>query len=237
MPKSQMSRQSLNQLIIMTQPTIPSVPPPPPPPPPNSARRTIVDRARDILIIPKKEWDLVDKEPANVGSILAGYVLPMLSIGALTSFIGRGLIGVSVGFMGTNASVKAGLIAALLFVVFTIITVFIVAAAIDVLAQSFSSEKNWGKSFQLAAYSLTAMYLGALFLIWPPLNIVAIICSLYCIYQLYTGIPVMKKTTVDKQVAYLAVIIIITVICLILVTIIQSKIIEAINTPRIPRLF
>jgi uncharacterized membrane protein required for colicin V production len=81
------------------------------------------------------------------------------------------------------------------------------------------------------------MYLGSLFLIWPPLQIVSIICSLYCVYQLYTGIPILKKTTVDKQVAYLAVIIIITVICLILVGIIESKIIQAINRPKVPRLF
>lgn len=218
----------------MNQPT--PTPPPPPSVPPH--QRTIVDRARDILIIPKKEWELIDKEKANIGLILAGYVLPLLGIGALATFIGQGLIGQGQDILGrSNANVTAGLVGALLFVVFTVITVFIVAAATDALAQSFSSEKNWGKSFQLAAYSLTAMYLGSLFLIWPPLQIVSIICSLYCVYQLYTGIPILKKTTVDKQVAYLAVIIIITVICLILVGIIESKIIQAINRPKVPRLF
>ena len=212
--------------------------PPPPPPPATPHKGTIVDRARDILIIPKKEWEIIDKETANIGGILAGYVLPLLGIGALATFIGQGLIGQGRDLLGrTNTNVTAGLVGALLFVVFTVITVFIVAAAIDALAQSFSSEKNWGKSFQMAAYSLTAMYLGSIFLIWPPLSIVSIICSLYCVYQLYTGIPIMKKTTVDKQVAYLAVIIIITVICLILVGIIESKIIQEINRPKIPRLF
>ena len=160
----------------------PTQAPPPPPPPATPHKRTIVDRARDILITPKKEWEIIDKETANIGVILAGYVLPLLAIGALATFIGQGLIGQGRDFLGrTNANVTAGLIGALLFVVFTVINVFIIAAAIDALAQSFSSEKNWGKSFQMAAYSLTAMYLGAIFLIWPPLNIVAIICSLYCV--------------------------------------------------------
>ena len=215
-----------------------SAPPPPPHPTATPHKGTIVDRARDILITPKSEWLKIDKETPNIGGILAGYVLPLLGIGALATFIGQGLIGQSLGpFGGTTANVTAGLIGALLFVVFTMITVFIVAAAIDGLAQSFSSEKNWGKSFQMAAYSLTAMYLGSIFLIWPPLGIVSIICSLYCVYQLYTGIPIMKKTTVDKQVAYLAVIIIITIICIILVGIIESKIIQEINRPKVPRLF
>ncbi|MCZ2459717.1 MAG: YIP1 family protein [Chitinophagales bacterium] len=211
-----------------------SFPPGPPPPQPPSRNTTIVDRARNILILPKQEWPVIDREPGNIGAIVGGYILPMTSIGALATFIGQGLIGVGQGpFGGTTASVKAGLIGALLYVVLTLVTVFIIAAVIDVLAESFSSEKNWIKSFQLSAYSLTAMYLGAIFLIWSPLAIIAILCSLYCIYQLYTGIPIMKKTAVDKQVAYLAVIIIVTAICIILVSIIQSKIIQEINKPKI----
>ena len=47
----------------------------------------------------------------------------------------------------------------------------------------------------------------------------------------------MKKTTVDKQVAYLAVIIIITMVCIILVGIIENKILQEINRPKTPRLF
>ncbi|MBS1631573.1 MAG: YIP1 family protein [Bacteroidetes bacterium] len=222
----------------MNQQTTPPIPPVPPTPSTQSHKPTIVDRARNILITPKDEWQVIDKEPANIGMILGTYVLPMCAIGGLATFIGQGLIGTRINqFLGgTTASVKAGLIGALLFVVLTLVTVFIVAAVIDVLAESFTSQKNWGKSFQLAAYSLTAMYLGSFFLIWPPLGIVAIICSLYCVYQLYTGIPIMKKTAVDKQVAYLAVIIIVTAICVILVSIIQSKIIQEINRPQIPRI-
>ncbi|MCC7402486.1 MAG: YIP1 family protein [Chitinophagaceae bacterium] len=218
----------------MDQQSTQPAPPGPPPPQPPRKNTTIVDRARNILITPKQEWPVIDAEPGNAGALIGGYVLPLLSIGALASFIGQGLIGISLGpFGGTFASIKGGLIAALLFVVFTLVTVFIVAAVIDVLAQSFSSEKNWPKSLQLSAYSLTAMYIGAIFLIWPPLGIISILCSLYCIYQLYTGIPVMKKTSVDKQVAYLAVIIIVTAICIILVSIIQSKIMQEINRPKL----
>lgn len=221
----------------MDQQSTPPTPPPTPAPPSSGGPHkgiNVIERAKNILITPKNEWYAVDKEVGNVGIILTTYVLPLLGIGALTSFIGQGLIGQSLGpFGGSTANIKAGLIAALLFVVFTVITLFIVAATIDALAQTFGSEKNWGKSFQLAAYSLTALYIGSFFLIFPALGILVIICSLYCIYQLYTGIPIMKKTTVDKQVAYLALIILVTIVCLILLGIVESKIIEAINRPRL----
>jgi hypothetical protein len=143
----------------------------------------VIDRAKNILITPKNEWMVVDKEPpTTVGAIVTSYILPLLSIGAIATFIGQGLIGRNLGaFAGSTASVKAGLIGALLYVVLTLVTVFIVAAAIDALAQSFQSEKNWLKSFKLAAYSLTPAYVGAIFLIFPALGILVILCTIYSI--------------------------------------------------------
>ena len=146
----------------------------------------VIDRAKNILITPVNEWPVVDKEPANVVTILTSYVLPMLSIGVVATFIGMGLIGQSLPLGGSTASVKAGLIGAIMYVVLSVITVFIVAATIDVLAPSFASEKNWNKSFQMSAYSLTASYVGAIFLLFPALNILVILmhpllhlCPLY----------------------------------------------------------
>lgn len=220
-------------------------PPTPPPPPPPTTKITstlphsgvnIIDRAKNILITPKEEWYKVDNELTPVSTVLGSYVLPMCLIGALATFIGQGLIGQNVPLVGSTASVKMGLIGALLFVALQVITVFIVAAAIDALSQTFASEKNWRKSFQLSAYSLTASYVGALFFIFPALNIIVIICTIYCVYPLYTGIPVIKKTTADKQVAYLAVIILITVVAVILVGVVQNEIIKSINRPQVPGL-
>jgi Yip1 domain len=222
------------------QPTVMDQRPTPPPipkiPGPSQQHKgiNVIDRAKNILVTPNKEWLLVDTEQTTVSTILTAYILPMLAIGALATFIGQGLIGQSLGPLGgSTASIKAGLIGALLYVVLSIVTVFIVAVAIDGLAQSFESEKNWNKSFQLAAYSLTASYVGALFFLFPALHILVIICTIYCIYPLYTGIPIMKKTTVDKQVAYLAVVILITIVAVILVGVIQTEIIKAFNRPTI----
>ncbi|MEI9944747.1 MAG: Yip1 family protein [Chitinophagaceae bacterium] len=216
----------------MAQQPVPPVPPPPPPP---VVRKgiSIVDRAKNILITPKSEWLVVDREPYSPSTILTSYVLPMMVIGVAATFIGQGLIGRNLGpLLGSTASVKAGLIGALLYVILSVITVYIVAATIDVLSESFGSQKNWKKSFELAAYSLTASYIGAIFLLFPALNIIVILCTVYSIYPLYTGIAPMKKTPVDKQVAYLAVIILITIVATILVGLIQTEIIKSINRPR-----
>ena len=202
-----------------------TAPPPPPPPVPGASRSgiNIVDRAKNILITPKTEWTVVDREPANVPTVLLSYVLPMLLIGAFTTFLGFGLI----GNQGIKLGAGGGVIRAIIFVVFTVILVFAMGATIEILAPSFMAEKNWTKSYKVAAYSMTAAYLAAFFWIFPALWILVLICSLYSVYALYTGIGVIKKTTADKQVAYFAIVLLITVVLYILLSLLFTEIYKA----------
>ena len=216
-------------------------PPTPPPLPVQSSvvsqRKgiNVIDRAKNILITPKTEWAVIEKETYSNPIILSSYVLPMLLIGAVATFIGQGLIGVSTGFGGSTANITSGFVGMLLFALHTVVLVFGIAAAIDVLGPSFGAEKNWIRSFQLSAYSLTAAYVGSLFLIFPALWILVLLCTLYSLYPLYTGLPILKKTPADKQIAYFAVILIITVLLAILLGILEREIIKAVQ-PR-PRGF
>jgi hypothetical protein len=195
----------------------------------------IVDRAKNILFAPKPEWVIINNERKSVSTVLTSYVLPLLSIGVVATFIGQGLIGRNLGpYLGSTASVKAGLIGALLYVAISVIHVFVMAGIIEVLAPSFASEKNWEKSFELAGYSLTAAFVGAIFMIFPALSILVILCSIYSLYALYMGIPIMKKTPEDKQVGYLAVIILLTIVAMILIGLIQAEIMKSINRPSMP---
>jgi hypothetical protein len=208
------------------QPT-PQAPPPPPPSSPATPYRSanIVDRVKNILITPKPEWDIINREQSGVTAVFTSYVLPLLLIGAFASFIGFGLIGIH----GLKAGAGGGAIRAIIFVVFMAVLIFGVGAAIDVLAPSFGSEKNWTKSYKLAAYSFTAAYLAAFFWIFPALWILVLICSLYSLYALYTGIAEIKKTTADKQVAYFAVTVLITVILYILLYLLFIEIYKAVQ--------
>jgi hypothetical protein len=212
-----------NQLFEMAQQPTPPPPPPPPPSPGSHTGNNIVDRAKNILVTPKQEWQIIDREPANVSTVLFSYVLPMLLIGALATFLGFGLIGQN----GIKLGADGGLIRAIIFVVFTTVLVFAMGATIEILAPSFMSEKNWTKSFKIAAYSMTAVYLAAFFWIFPALWILVLLCSLYSAYALYTGIGVVKKTTPDKQVAYFAIVLLITVVLYILLSLLFTEIYKA----------
>src|SRR4051812_40028766 len=102
----------------------------------------LVDRAKNILITPKTEWDVIAAEPGDPKSIVVQYVLPLAAVAAVAGFIGMCLIGVSVPLMGTvRIGIVSGLVAAILEVVMAVVMVFLVAFIIDALAPTFGAQK------------------------------------------------------------------------------------------------
>jgi hypothetical protein len=58
----------------------------------------LIDRVKNILITPQKEWDVIKGEQPNISGIVTGYVLPLAGAAAVAAFIGYAFIGVSFGF-------------------------------------------------------------------------------------------------------------------------------------------
>lgn len=161
----------------------------------------IIDRAKNILLTPKTEWDVVNSETPDTQKILTTYVIPLVAIGAIASFIGYGLIGKS--YFGIRvADPSWGIRYALIALIAGIASTFLMAFVVDALAPTFKSEKNFGRSFQLAAYSYTAGWVGGIFNILPSLAIIGALVGLYGLYILYLGLPKLKKTPQDQVTGY-----------------------------------
>lgn len=181
----------------------------------------LIDRAKNILFTPQKEWQVINNEPGNAAGITTTYILPLTLIGVLAAFIGFGFFGVGVGFFKI-AGVGWGIKMALGYAIRSIAGVFIMAFIIDAIAPNFQSEKNFDKSFQVAAYSATAGLVGGIFLIIPMLSILAMLAGLYGLYLLYLGLPVLKKTPADKSVNYFVVVLVIWIVVGVILYYIQN---------------
>ncbi len=161
----------------------------------------LIERAKNILLTPKTEWDVINNETPDTPKILTTYVLPLVAIGTVAAFIGWGFIGKSYyGFKiaGTGLGIRYALIA----LIGGIASTFLMAFVVDALAPTFKSEKNFGKSFQLAAYSYTAGWVGGVFNILPSLAIIGSLIGLYGLYLLYIGLPKLKKTPQEQVTGY-----------------------------------
>ena len=171
----------------------------------------LIDRVKNILLTPQKEWHVINSEPGNTANITTKYILPLTLIGAFAAFIGFGFLGVGIGVFKI-AGVGWGIKMAIGYAIRTILGVFVSAFIIDTLASNFGSEKNFDKSFQVAAYAATAGLVGGIFLIVPALSILSLLASLYGLYLLYLGLPILKKTPADKAVSYFVAVLVVSII-------------------------
>ena len=159
----------------------------------------LIERVKNILITPKTEWEVINGETATSQSLLMGYVLPLAIVAAVGSLL-KGLL-----FAGAFG-LKFFIITAVIAFISSVIAYYVTVIIVDMLAPSFGSEKNMGKSAQLVAYSGTPSYVGGLLSFIPVIGwIVSLAAWAYGVYIMYLGIGLLKKTPEDKKVVYMIV--------------------------------
>lgn len=183
----------------------------------------IVQRVINILTKPKQEWEVIATEQPNAMKLIGGYALILALIPAVSAFIKYSIIGIS--FMGyTTRSLGSGIQTGLVQLLSAVIGVYLLAWVIDLLAPSFESEKNFGRSLQLAVYASTPQWVaGILLLFSTTLSMLILVIGLYAIYLFAVGLPVLKNTPKDKVVGYVA----LTIIAMIVIAVVLRLILAA----------
>ncbi len=156
----------------------------------------LVDRVKNIITNPKAEWVVIEGEEPNTGQILTGYVLPLALIPAIASIIGGALF-------GRTESLVIGIVTGVAQFIVAFVSVYIASLVINLLASSFSSQKNFGRALQLVAYSFTPFWVGGILQIIPIIGVIGALFGLYGLYLLYLGFPHTMKTPEDKVIIYL----------------------------------
>jgi hypothetical protein len=189
-----------------------------------SGNTNIVQRVINIITKPKEEWPVIATEQPNAMKLIGGYALILALIPAVSAFIKYGIIGFS--FMGySSRSISSGIQTGLIQLLSAVIGVYLLAWVIDLLAPSFDSQKNFGRSLQLAVYASTPQWVaGILLLISTTMSMLIMLFGLYAIYLLAIGMPVLKSTPKDKVVGYVA----LTIVAMIVIGIVLALILGAI---------
>jgi hypothetical protein len=183
----------------------------------------LVERAKNIIVTPKTEWDAVSAEEPNIQQILLGYVLPLALIPTIAVIIGWGVIGIF-GFKSFTYGIAMGLVQ----LINAFLSVLIAGFVIDALAPSFGSQKNMGRAVQLVAYSMTPIWIAGILNIFPSIGWLAGLIGLYGLYLMYLGLAPLMKTPEDKKVGYLVVSIIILIVVYFVIAAILTAILMAV---------
>jgi hypothetical protein len=164
----------------------------------------LVDRVQKILTQPAAEWPVIATEPATVGGLYTGYIIPLAAIPAIAGFVGRFF------FMH---NIVANLVTTVLTYVVTLISVYILGFIAASLAPSFSGTGNQIQGLKWAAYSNTASWVAGIFLVIPVVGgLIALLGGLYSLYLLWLGTVPMMGVPQEKAVGYAVVVIVVDIV-------------------------
>lgn len=186
----------------------------------------LIERAKNICLSPKTEWEVIAGETTSTSDLYKNYVVPLAAIGPIASFIGLSLVGMSMPFLGNyRVPVVAGLTSAIVQFVLGLVSLYLIALLVDALAPSFNGEKNKMQALKVVAYAFTPAWVAGVLMVLPLLGTLAILASLYGLYVLYLGLPVLMKVPQEKAVGYT----IVVVICAIVLSIVAGAVTASIG--------
>ncbi len=193
---------------------------------------TLIDRVRNILLQPGKEWEVIAGERTSVAELYQGYIVPLAAIGPVASIVGFSVFGITLPILGTHRVPLMSAVghAAVSFAL-TLAMVFVLALIIDALAPTFGGHKNRDQALKVATYSGTPGWLGGIFLVHPALALLGVLLSVYGLYLLYRGLPVLMKSPPEKAIGYTVVVVLCAIVLSVLIGAVTGPMIQG---PRLP---
>jgi hypothetical protein len=186
----------------------------------------IINRVQQIILKPKEEWIKIKEEKTTLAELFTSYAVILVAIPAVAQFIGLSLVGRRIPFVGwSRMGIGSGLLYAIFYYIFTLVSIYIFGIVINALAPTFSSKSDATNAMKLAVYGMTpALVAGALYII-PFLGFLVILGSLYGIYILYLGFAApMMETPKEKVTAYLIVSLVVVAVLWVVVAVILGAI-------------
>jgi len=174
----------------------------------------VIQRARSLLVSPRTEWPVIGAEPATVADLYRGYIMIMAAIPPVCEFVKVSLLGYAWhGFRVYRRGMGAGLVAAIIEYVISLIAVYVLAVIIESLASNFGGQPNRVQALKVAGYSYTASWVAGFAQILPGLYaLFALAGVIYSVFLLYLGLPSTMKVAPEQAGGYTAVIAIIALV-------------------------
>jgi hypothetical protein len=170
----------------------------------------LVQRAKNIILEPAAEWPVIEAEQTDTAALYKGYIMPLAAIGPVCSLIGMWLVGIRIPLVGTVFHVPFGsaLVYSVLSYLLTLAAVFVISLIVNGVAPYFMGTPDRMQSLKVVAYASTPGWVAGALQLLPLLGLATLLLSLYGLYLLYKGIPVLMKAPQEKAFGYTAVVVI-----------------------------
>jgi hypothetical protein len=191
--------------------------------PTQSQTANVFERIKNILLVPKEEWDRINLEPNALDKLYLGYVAPLAALAAVCAAIGFSVFGLGAFGFYVRTPFVSSLVGGLVQAALTVGSVFVLGVIANALAPTFASRQEPIQGHKLAAYASTAGILSGALMIFPPLGILTLL-GLYSLVLLYLGLPRVMGTPDKSRVGYFVSLLILMIIASIVIGSITSEI-------------
>src|SRR6516164_3718646 len=117
---------------------------------PGNGIMDIVDRVKAILLTPKSEWLVIERESGDHTYLFTNYVAILAAIPAVCGFVGESIIR-SLAAIGTvRVGIVFGIAFAIVNYLLAFVMVYVIGLIINALAPTFNGQKNQPNALKLA---------------------------------------------------------------------------------------
>lgn len=152
-----------------------------------------------VTLSPDAEWRAIGNEVADQRGILVSFVLPLAGIPAASWCLGLLLF-------GDAPSIELAWIVHRGAIVYfgSVLSIFLLAAALFVLAPLFATARDWPRALQVAAYSSAPVLLAGFVLVVPGLAFATLPAAFYSFYLQYIAVNCVLGVKDEQAAEYVA---------------------------------
>ena len=179
---------------------------------------SIVERAKNIILKPTDEWNVITSEPATIGGLFTGYAMPLALIPLVSTILFTGLLGISAAdMMGFGGGMPLDLMAiagmAILSLIVSLVSLFVMGTMVKLVSPSFNGTSDKVQAMKLMAYASTPSWVVAL-LSWIPFlgAVLGFAAMVYVVYLIYCGLNPVMGVPKEKIAGFTVVIVLIYVV-------------------------
>jgi hypothetical protein len=170
----------------------------------------LVRRAFRLLVSPAREWAAIAADGEPWLAVGLRYALPLAALPALAWMAGQMLFpadlitweSVPLERIPAAAIARAGALA----FCGSIAWVALLAGAFCALAPMFGARRDWARSWKVAAYGTTPLWVAGALLVKPVLVGLLLIAMLHCSYLYYAGLQVVGEVEQGAAAEYVGVV-------------------------------
>jgi hypothetical protein len=165
-----------------------------------------LQRAVRLVLSPDEEWRAIGSGLPDPWSIICSFVLPLACIPAAAWSFNLWLLGREGGQEGERAA--TGLVqilrGGLTIWAVSVLSVFVLAASICILAPLFVRARDWRRALMVAAFSAAPVFLGGAILAVPDVAYAVLLAVFHGFYLMYAGLQRVLGVKEDNAAEYVA---------------------------------